>query len=125
MNEIYWLTRLTAINNVFLAFLILGIIFSFIFTVVYLVNRFDTEDQELIQFTAKCLKWLYPLTIFISLIYVTIPTTKDAFIIYGIGGTIDYIKQDSIATQIPHKVIVAIDKYIDTMDNPEDKSEKE
>lgn len=125
MIEIYWLTRLTAINNVFLALLIFGIIFSCIFTIVYLVNRFDFENQELIKFATKCLKWLYPFTIFISLIYVAIPTTKDAFAIYGIGGTIDYIKQDSIATQIPHKVIVAIDKYIDTMNNSEDKSKKD
>lgn len=125
MNEIYWLTRLTAINNVFLTLLVVGIIFSCIFTIIYLVNRFDTENQELVKFTTKILKWLYPFTIFISLVFVAIPTTKDAFIIYGIGGTIDYIRQDSVATQIPHKVIVAIDKYLDTVNNPEENSKKD
>lgn len=44
-----------------------------------------------------------------------IPTTKEAYLIYGVGGTIDYLRSDQTAKQIPHKVIVAVDKYLEEL----------
>ncbi len=40
-------------------------------------------------------------------------TERDIMLIYGIGGTVDYIKQNETAKQLPDKVIMAIDKYLD------------
>lgn len=42
-----------------------------------------------------------------------IPTTKEAYLIYGVGGTIDYLRSDQTAKQIPHKV--AVDKYLEEL----------
>lgn len=43
------------------------------------------------------------------------------YMIYGVGGTIDYLKDNETAKQLPDKVIVALDKYIDSLN--EDKEE--
>ena len=37
--------------------------------------------------------------------------------IYGIGGTIDWVRNDSIATKLPHKAIMAIDSYLEEINN--------
>lgn len=45
------------------------------------------------------------------------------YLIYGVGGTIDYLKDNETAKQLPDKVVIALDKYIDSLN--EDKKEKE
>lgn len=44
---------------------------------------------------------------------VFIPSTKNLLIIYGVGGTIDYVKENKVANKIPDKCIKALDKYLD------------
>lgn len=42
-----------------------------------------------------------------------IPSQKNLLIIYGVGGTIDYVKENKDANKIPDKCIKALDKYLD------------
>ena len=35
---------------------------------------------------------------------------NDALLIYGVGGTIDYVKSNKTAKQLPDKCIKALDK---------------
>ena len=44
---------------------------------------------------------------------VFIPTTKEMLLIYGVGGTIDYIKSNDTAKELPDKAVKALDKYLD------------
>ena len=37
--------------------------------------------------------------------------------IYGLGGTLDYIKSNEVAKQLPDKCIIALDKYLEEVDN--------
>lgn len=37
----------------------------------------------------------------------------DLLIIYGVGGTIDYLKDNKDANKIPDKCVKALDKYLD------------
>ena len=39
---------------------------------------------------------------------------KEALAIYGVGGTIDYIKSNDKAEQIPDKAVDALIKWLDT-----------
>ena len=41
------------------------------------------------------------------------PTSKQGYAIYGVGSTLDYVKNDSVAQELPPKVIKAIDKFLD------------
>lgn len=42
-----------------------------------------------------------------------IPSQKNLLIIYGVGGTIDYLKENKDANKIPDKCVKALDKYLD------------
>lgn len=50
-----------------------------------------------------------------------IPTTNQALLIYGAGGTIDYIKSNGTAKQLPDKCVKALDKYLDNINKEEEK----
>ena len=56
--------------------------------------------------------------------YITVPTKNDALLIYGVGGTIDYIKSNDTAKQLPDKHIKALDKLVDNL-NEEEKMKHE
>jgi hypothetical protein len=49
------------------------------------------------------------------------PTSQQALAIYGVGGTVDYIKSNDTAKQLPDKVVNALDKYLDSLNEKEDK----
>ena len=40
---------------------------------------------------------------------------NDALLIYGVGGTIDYVKSNETAKQLPDKYIKALDKWVDNL----------
>ena len=42
-----------------------------------------------------------------------IPTTKELLYIYGIGGTIDYIRVNDTAKKLPDKYIKVLDRFAD------------
>lgn len=115
MNEIYWITRLDYICNTLAVISILSAM-AFGFLIIGLVN-FIMENDPLYKTFKKALK--ISLFTFISslIINIFIPKTNEAYIIYGIGGTIDYIKSDSVASKLPHKAIIALDKYLENINN--------
>lgn len=123
MNEIYWITRLDSINSAVILLLVLGgcIIFGSIIGVFVTYCDFDRDESNVFK---RILKWSIPINIVLLFSYCLIPTTKEAFLIYGVGGTIDYIKNDSIANQIPQKAIVALDKWVDELTKEENDNER-
>lgn len=44
---------------------------------------------------------------------IIIPTQHELMVIYGLGGTIDYIKSNDKAKELPDKVVNALTRYID------------
>ena len=115
MNEIYWITRLDAISK----FLTITAIVSFLiatFLIVFVCNR-DEMDDEFWDYK-KYLKYskVYILVTIVScVINIFIPTTNQALFIYGVGGTIDYIKSNDTAKQLPDKCVKALDKWLDNL----------
>lgn len=112
MNELYWITRFDSICG-FLTFLI--IIFTIISGANLLmgVDECDSVRTKCKHISIKCIT----VAIIASLIGVFIPSTKEALVIYGVGGTIDYVKSDSAAKQLPKKAILALDKYLNEITN--------
>ena len=116
MNEIYWITRLDAICSLFTTIIIIAIIVFAISGSVYLINRTndDDESKEKMDKTTKRVCFvLAPIIVAFSLFLVFVPTTKEAYQIYGIGGTIDYIKSNQEAKKIPDKAIKALNCFLD------------
>ena len=130
MNEIYWITRLDEICG----FLTLITVFSFIATVLLffigLLNRSDAEIyrkgsqtwEQHIETSKMCLYFakrcavVFCVSIFINIFT---PTTNEALLIYGVGGTIDYIKSNNTAKQLPDKCVKALDKWVDNLTKEE------
>ena len=112
METIYWITRLDNISNALLALSIIAAIIIVIAIMPVLLDR-EEEDKRII---AKCKRVLYitiPSLLLMLIALVFIPTTNEAYIIYGIGGTMDYIKSNKTAIGLPDKCIKAIDKWAD------------
>ena len=135
MNELYWITRLDGICG----FLTLIAVFSVIATVVLffigLLKRSDAdifpegsqtweqhiETYKMCLYLAKRCAVAFFVSVFINLF---IPTTNQALLIYGVGGTIDYIKSNGTAKQLPDKCVKALDKWVDNL-NEEEKMKHE
>ena len=136
MNEIYWITRLDVIN----VFLTLIAVFSVIAAVVLffigIIKRSESdifnkdsqtweqhiETSKMCLYFAKRCAVVFCVSIFINIFT---PTTNEALLIYGVGGTIDYIKSNDTAKQLPDKCVKALDKYLDNLTNEENQKENE
>ena len=73
----------------------------------------NVKDCEFYKFS----KTWFPRTLLIAsislLAYVLIPTTKEMLIIKGVGGTIEYIKNNDTTKQLPDKTLQCIDKLLE------------
>ena len=126
MNEIYWITRLTCICNFLTAVAVVRFLIS-VFPVVFVVcNRIEANNyekggenwnyymQRFKMFLSYFKRFIF-VTIVACFINLFIPTTNEALMIYGIGGTIDYVKSNETAKQLPDKYIKALDKWVDNL----------
>lgn len=112
MSEIYWITRFDPINTC--AKLVLVI--SAIVIIVLIFCTFicaQIKDKESLNICKKFLKYFIPIFAVALLIKIFVPTTKEALLIYGVGGTIDYVKSNPVAKKLPDKCVNALDKWVD------------
>lgn len=122
MNEIYWITRLDSIVNASEVIAVFGIIFSLVAFILLAINMSD-ENKKWISFWKKGFIICLVVTLFIGITSVFVPTSKDAMLIFGVGGTIDYIKSNETIKQIPDKCINALDAWVDSLTEKESKNE--
>lgn len=105
MNEIYWITRLDAIQTLaIIAVFILGV-FIFLYILLWIMEDDEKDKSKLKKII---LKFAADISIPVFLL-VFIPS----LMIIGIGGTIEYLKSNDTAKELPDKVIMAIDKLLD------------
>ena len=128
MNEIYWITRLDAICCILIC---ISVSSSFVLLVSFYLALSSRDDAETYKEYSGCWdrymrgykKWMRnakrcAVIFFVSVfINIFIPNTNEALLIYGVGGTIDYIKSNDTAKQLPDKCIKALDKYLDNLEN--------
>ena len=136
MNEIYWITRLDGICRVLTLIAVLSAIVTVVLFFIGLLKRGDADIyregsqtwEQNIKTSKKCLYFakrcaiIYFVSVFINFF---IPTTNEALMIYGIGGTIDYIKSNETAKQLPDKCIKALDKWVDNLNEEKQENKKE
>ena len=126
MNEIYWITRLDTICNFLTAVAVVCFMISTVTGILAMCNKFDADNyeeggkyynccmQKFKMFLSYFKRFIF-VTIIACLINFFIPTTNEALMIYGVGGTIDYIKSNETAKQLPDKCIKALDKWVDNL----------
>ena len=125
MNEIYWITRLDAICKFLTATAIVSFLIAMAL-IIFVCNRYEIDDESWdYKRYMKCSTVCILVTIVSCVINVFIPTTNQALFIYGVGGTIDYIKSNDTAKQLPDKCVKALDKYLDNLTKEENQKEND
>ena len=111
MNELYWLTRLEYIQNFLVIVMSVSGIALFISFMVWTMANYVEEAKS-------ALKWIigsFTTLVISSLIFVFVPSTKEALLIWGVGSTIDYIQENETAKQLPDKCINALNDWVESL----------
>lgn len=140
MNTLYWLTRFDSIRNFSVSLIVFCVLAIVICILVFpdansdFRNYYeDTPKQKKIRIKeienrkSKCkliFKLFIPTLILSIMCNIFIPTTKEAYIIYGIGGTIDYLQQNKDAKQLPDKCVKALNCFLDKEINDSTKTKE-
>ena len=123
MSELYWITRCDPIGTAALVFLIISTIFLGVLILGYVACSEDANKNG-INMIKKLFKIVIPVFTISLLIEIFIPTTKEALTIYGVGGTVDYLKANPTAKKLPDKCINALDKWVDSFSAEKNDSTK-
>ena len=136
MNEIYQITRLDVICGVLSLIAVLSVIATVVLFFIGLIKRSDAyihnedsktceqniETSKMCLYFAKRCAIIFFVSVFINFF---IPTTNEALLISGVGRTIDYIKSNDTAKQLPDKCVKALDKYLDNLTKEENQKEND
>lgn len=123
MSELYWLGVL---GNLHELCWIVTIICIFVLAVLgFWIFLCSTDGEEPSPIVKKVLNGSFLVIVFGLFGCLFIPSQKSLLIIYGVGGTIDYLKENKDANKIPDKCIKALDKYLDDALNEDKDKDKE
>ena len=136
MEEIYWITRLDAICNFLITIAVVSFVISVVIGAFSMYNRFAADDYEeggkyynchmqRFKIFLNYFKRSIIVTLVLTVINIFIPTKNEALLIYGVGGTIDYIKSNDTAKQLPDKCIKALDKWVENLNEEKKQDKKE
>ena len=115
MAEIYWLQRIGALSDLFnVMWIFVTVIVGFFLIIspmaIDIIKENNVTDQA--KKVAKMLAVMFIVGVVGSIIT---PSTKEMYAIYGLGGTIDYIKSNDKAKQLPDKCVDALTRYVDSI----------
>ena len=136
MNDIYWITRLDAICDFLTTIAVVSFLISVVMVAFAMYNRFEADDyaeggkyynchMQRFKIFLNYFKRRIIVALVLSVINIFIPTKNEALLIYGVGGTIDYIKSNDTSKQLPDKCVKALDKYLDNLTKEENQKENE
>lgn len=113
--------RLNLINGWLIGFAVISAIVTFIAIVCYIANRSEfanyerEQDESWMKWYEKCFKISLPCFLLFVTSSILTPTTKEALLIFGVGGTIDYIKSNETVKQLPDKCVDALDAWVESL----------
>ena len=136
MNDIYWITRLDAICDFLTTIAIVSFLISVVMVAFAMYNRFEADDYEegckyynchmqRFKIFLNYFKRSIIVALVLTFINIFIPTKNEVLLIYGVGGTIDYIKSNDTAKQLPDKCIKALDKRVENLNEEKKQDKKE
>lgn len=75
-------------------------------------DSYDALNQKTIAFSNKARK--FSLGVFIPVLFlaITIPNSKEAALIFSVGTTVDYVRNNDKILELPDKAVDCLDKYI-------------
>ena len=119
MSEIYWITRLDYINVWLFIFSFVSGILMIVLTILYFEAKSE-NDEPVIKGVKSILKTSI-ITFFICLpLTILTPTKDEALLIWGVGSTIDYVKENETIKQLPDKCVNALDAWVNSLSDKEE-----
>lgn len=118
MSTLYWINVLDNINFLFVFIFIASLMISVVCVIANLSCSVDKIPNYKRFIKAK--HWTYTLLIISTLVITFVPSKRELYIIYGVGGTIDYLKENPTAKELPDKCIKALDTWVDNFNKEGD-----
>lgn len=136
-EQLYWITRLDPLLTCITTILVLsavtvaaGLAGSIYIesewseTLNYELKRMSSEEVEKLAQYKAYMKWRafwrrafeigLLLTITFTVLKIMVPSTKDALLIRGVGTSIDYLRNNQAAQELPDKCIDALSRWVDS-----------
>ena len=111
MNEIYWIQRLDYIRGFSVAIMIVCA-FVFLLATVFYYAIDDEKDKAIYKRIKKITGAALVAT---SLSVSFVPSKNEMLMIIGLGGTIDYIKENETLQELPDKCVAALDAWVESL----------
>lgn len=126
MTELYWITRLDGFIGFMKLLLVLLVVSIIIMTICYIAFDEDTREMypkfwEMYPKIKKHFKQVCISALMLIAMLIFIPTTKEAYVIYGVGSVIDYAKESPECKKIPDNAVKALKTWLEKECKPEDK----
>lgn len=117
MVEIYWLQRLGNIgfcfNVGFWVCVVIAIFLAVLCFIAWTDGDFEGDEKKHAIVYINKFAMLFA---FFTIGAISVPTQHDIIAIYGLGGTIDYIKSNDKTKQLPDKCVEALTRYVDSIE---------
>lgn len=127
MWELYFITRIGVIHGLTIPVFILSAIIALACYFVSITTDDYTGEEACTEWQKSKLRKFANRMFVVFGISVTIniitPTTEQAYLIYGVGSTIDYIQDNPKAKQLPDKCIDALSRWVDNLNKEDNKKE--
>lgn len=123
MSTLYWINVLGNLNDVCMIIFEISALFGITFFLVTIFHEDDIKgDLSKVGYKrfVKVRNTNYIVLIISTLVLVFFPTKSQLYIIYGVGGSIDYLKDNPTAKELPDKCIKALDNWVDNLNKEGD-----
>lgn len=112
MKELYWITVLAGVGKALFITSIIVLILSVVIELTLLGTAYYNEDDDARKRSYKYFR-ITIISFFVMMASLFIPSKQDMYVIYGVGGTIDYLKESEEAKKLPENVIKACNAFIE------------
>lgn len=122
MFDLYLISILDSIIGVSVVFTILGLAATIVWIVCVVLNT-DIDQESPSLYEERCLrtnntiiKIMKPF-VYVGIVCLALatflPSTKQGYVIYDVGNTIEYLQSSDKAKKLPDKAVDALSRYLD------------
>ena len=123
MSTLYWINVLGNFYVLCMLIFVISALFGITFILVTVFHEDDIKaDLSKVGYKrfVKVRNTNCIVLIISILAVVFLPTKSQLYMIYGVGGTIDYLKENPTAKELPDKCIRALDAFLDSLNKEGD-----
>ena len=123
MSTLYWINVLGNLSDVCMIIFTMSALLSLVFFLVtiFYENEIKADLSKVGYKRFVKVRNIASIAFIIStLAYEFIPSRSQLYMIYGVGGTIDYLKENPSAKELPDKCIKALDTWVDNFNKEAD-----